>query len=49
MGLKNCPKAFKQVYYERYVDVIFVSFEKLEQVLRYVNYEQKAQKDEIFV
>ena len=26
--LKNCPKAFKPVYYKRYVDDIFVLFEK---------------------
>ena len=30
--LKNCPKSFKPVYYKRYVDDIFVLFEKLEQV-----------------
>ena len=44
MWLKDCPKAFKQVYYERYVDVIFVSFEKPEQVLRYVDYMNKRHK-----
>ena len=26
--LKNCPKSFKPVYYKRYVDNIFVLFEK---------------------
>ena len=30
--LKNCPKSFKSVYYKRYVDDIFVLFEKPEQV-----------------
>ena len=35
--LKSCPKSFKPVYYKRYVDDIFVSFEKPEQVLRFVN------------
>ena len=30
--LKNCPKSFKPVYYKRYVDDIFVLFEKQEQV-----------------
>ena len=27
--LKNCPKAFRPVYYERYIDDIFVLFEKV--------------------
>ena len=31
--LKNCPKSFKPVYY-KYVDCIFVLFEKPEQVSR---------------
>ena len=31
--LKNCPKVFKLVYYKRYVDEIFVLFDKPEQVL----------------
>ena len=30
--IKNCPKSFKPVYYKRYVDDIFVLFEKPEQV-----------------
>ena len=30
--LKNCPKFFKPVYYKRYVNYIFVLFEKPEQV-----------------
>ena len=42
--LKNCPKAFKPVYYKRYVDDIFVLFEKPEQVSRFVNYMNKRHK-----
>ena len=34
--IKNCPKSFKPVYYKRYVDDIFVLFEKPEQVSRFV-------------
>ena len=33
-GLKNCTKSFKPVCYKRYVDDIFVLFEKPEQVSR---------------
>ena len=43
-GLKNCPKSFKPVYYKRYVDEIFVLFEKLEEVLQIVNYMNKRHK-----
>ena len=43
-GLKNCPKSFKPVYYKRYVDEIFVLFEKPEEVLRIVNYMNKRHK-----
>ena len=32
LWLKNCPKSFKPVYYKRYIDYIFVLFEKPEQV-----------------
>ena len=32
MWLKNCPKSLKPVYYKRYIDDIFVLFEKPEQV-----------------
>ena len=39
--LKNCSKSFKPVYYKRYVDDIFVLFEKPEQVLWFVNYTNK--------
>ena len=46
--LKNCPKAFKLVYYKRYVDDIFVLFEKPEQVLRFVNYMSKRHKNSKF-
>ena len=42
--LKNCPKSFKLVYYKRYVDEIFVLFEKPEEVLRIVNYMNKRHK-----
>ena len=28
--LKNSPKSFKPVYYKKYVDYVFVIFEKLE-------------------
>ena len=44
LWLKNCLKSFKPVYYERYVDDIFVLFQKLEQVLRFVNYVNKRHK-----
>ena len=44
MWLKNCPKSFKPVYHKRYVDDMFVLFEKPEQVLRFVNYMKKRQK-----
>ena len=43
--LKNCPKAFKPVYYKRYVDDIFVLFEKPEQVSQFVNYMNKRHKN----
>ena len=43
--LKSCPKAFKPVYYKRYVDDIFVLFEKPEQVSRFVNYMNKRHKN----
>ena len=43
--LKNCPKSFKPVYYKRYVDDIFVLFEKPEQVLQFVNYISKIHKN----
>ena len=42
--LKNCPKSFKPVYYKRYVDDIFVSVEKQEQVSRFVTYMKKRHK-----
>ena len=44
MWLKNCIKAFKHVHYKKYLDDIFVLFEKLEQVLPFVNYMNKRQK-----
>ena len=43
--LKDCPKSFKPVYYKRYVDDIFVLFEKLEQVSRFVKYMNKRHKN----
>ena len=42
--IKNCPKSFKPVYYKRYVDDIFVLFEKPEQVSRFVKYMNKRHK-----
>ena len=46
--LKNCPKSFKPVYYKRYVDKIFVLFEKPEQILRFVNYMNKRHNNITF-
>ena len=46
--LKSCPKSFKPVYYKRYVDGIFVLFEKLEQVLQFVNNMNKRHKNIFF-
>ena len=43
--LKNCPKSFKPVYYKRYVDDIFVLFEKPKQVSRFVKYMNKRHKN----
>ena len=43
--LKNCPKSFKPVYHKRYVDDIFVLFEKPEQVSRFVKYINKRHKN----
>ena len=43
--LKNCPKAFKPVYYKRYADDIFGLFEKPEQVLWFVNCMNKRNKN----
>ena len=43
--LKNCPKSFKPVYDKRYVNDIFVLFEKPVQVLWFVNYMNKRHKD----
>ena len=43
--LKNCTKSFKIVYYKRYVDDIFLLFEKLSQGLQFVNYMKKRQKN----
>ena len=43
--LKSCPKAFKPAYYKRYVDDIFVLFEKPEQVSQFVNYMNKRHKN----
>ena len=46
--LKNCPKSFKPVYYKRYVDDIFVLFEKPEQVSPFVKYMNKRHKNTKF-
>ena len=43
--LKNCPKSFKPVYYKRYVDDIFVLFEKPEQVSPFVKDINKRHKN----
>ena len=43
--LKNCPKFFKLVYYKRYVDNIFVLFEKPRQVSRFGNCMNKRHKN----
>ena len=43
--LRNCPKSFKPVYYKRYVNDIFVLFEKPEQVSRFVKYMNKRHKN----
>ena len=43
--LKNCPKSVKPVYYKRYVDDIFMLFEKPEQVSRFVKYLNKRHKN----
>ena len=43
--LKNCLKSFRPVYYKRYVDDIFVLFEKLKQVSRFVKYMNKRNKN----
>ena len=43
--LKNCTKSFKIVYHKRYVDDIFLLFEKLSQGLQFVNYMKKRQKN----
>ena len=43
--IKNYPKSFKPVYYKRYVDDIFVLFEKPEQVSRFVKYMNKRHKN----
>ena len=42
--LKNCVKASKPMYYKRYIDDIFVLFEKLE-ILQFVNYMEKRHKN----
>ena len=42
--LKDCPKSFKPVYYKRYIDKMFVLFEKPEQVSRSTKYRNKTQK-----
>ena len=43
--LKNCPKAFKPVYYKRCADGNFVLFETLEQVLPFENCFNKNHKN----
>ena len=43
--VKTCPKPFKRVYYKRYIDDIFVLFEKPEQVSRFVMCMNKRHKN----
>ena len=42
---KHCSEAFKLVYHKRYVDDILVLFEKLEQVLRFINLMNKKHRN----
>ena len=43
--LKDCPKDFKSVYYKRYVDDIFVLFNKLEHAQFFLEYMNKKHKN----
>ena len=43
--LKNCPKDFKPVYYKRYVDDIFVLFNKPEHAQFFLEYMNKKHKN----
>ena len=43
--LKDCPKDFKPVYYKRYVDDIFVSFNKPEHAQFFLEYMNKKHKN----
>ena len=45
MWLKDYPKFFRPVYYKRYVEDMFVLFEKPEQVLRFVKCMNKRNKN----
>ena len=47
MLLKSCPKSFKPMYYKRFLDDIFVLFEKPKQVLRFVNCMNKRHKNKL--
>ena len=38
MGLDKCPLQFKPIYYRRYVDDIFLMFEKKDHVKKFLNY-----------
>ena len=46
--LNDCPLFFKQVYYRRYVDDIFVCFNQLNHVSEFVNYMNKKHKNTSF-
>ena len=43
--LKDCPKDFKPVYYKRYVDDIFVLFNKPEHAQFFLEYMNKKHKN----
>ena len=40
--LENCLKIYETIFYERFVDTIFVLFEKAEQVLPFAIYMKKV-------
>ena len=46
---KKLSQVFQASYYKRYVNYIFVLFEKLEQVLRFFNYMNKRHKNTEFL
>ena len=46
--LNDCPKDFKPVYYKRYVDDIFVLFNKPEHAQFFLAYMNKKHRKQIF-